>query len=76
MESRNLDNNNPIKIYLDDSFQGVKRLFVLAFNDSTANDDNNPINNTNNKVERNSHRKYFLSRVTITNYNVLINGRV
>ena len=27
------------------------------------------------KVERNSHTKYFLPRVNITNYNVLIDGR-
>ena len=27
------------------------------------------------KVERNSHTKYFLARVNITNYNVLIDGR-
>ena len=27
------------------------------------------------KVERDSHRKYFLPRVDITNYNVLIDGR-
>ena len=36
-------------------------------------------NNGNNKVERDSHRKYFLPRVDITNYyyciNVLIDGR-
>ena len=34
-------------------------------------------NNTNgdNKVERDSHRKYFLPRVDVTNYNVLIDGR-
>ena len=41
-------------------------MFVLAF-DNTYNGDN--------KVERNSHRKYFLPRVGITNYNVLIDGR-
>ena len=27
------------------------------------------------KVERNSHTKYFLARVNIPNYNVLIDGR-
>ena len=32
-------------------------------------------NNGDNKVERDSHRKYFLPRVDITNYNVLIHGR-
>ena len=39
---------------------------VLAF-DNTENRDN--------KVERDSHRKYFLPRVDITNYNVLIDSR-
>ena len=41
-------------------------MFVLAFD------------NTNNgpcRVERNSHKKYFLPRVDITNYNVLIDDR-
>ena len=50
-------------------------MFVLVFNNTTVNVPNNPINNTNNRVLRNSHTKYFLPRVNITNYNVLINGR-
>ena len=33
------------------------------------------VNNTNNKVERTSHPKYFLPRVNITNYKVLIDGK-
>ena len=56
------------------SFQGVRRLTVLAFNNTTVNVPNNPINNTNNRVLRNSHTKYFLPRVNITDNNVLING--
>ena len=40
--------------------------FVLAFDNA---------NNGNNKFERDSHRKYFLPRVNITNYNELIDGR-
>ena len=40
--------------------------YVLAFNDA---------NNGANKVERNSHMKFFLQRVNIINYNVLIDGR-
>ena len=44
----------------------VKRLFLLAF-DNSDNDDK--------KFERDSHRKYFLPRVNITNYKVLINDR-
>ena len=41
-------------------------MFVFAFDNT---------NNGYNKVEINSHRKYFLPSVDITNYNVLINGR-
>ena len=47
-------------------FQEVNRLFVLAFSDA---------NNNANKMERDIHRKYFLPRVSITNYNVFIDGR-
>ena len=50
-------------------------MFVLAFNNTDATIPNNPINNTANKVKRNSDRRYFLPRVNITNYNVLIDGR-
>ena len=75
IETRNLGNNNFTRFPLDASFQGVRRLFVLAFNNTTVNVPNNPINNTNNRVLRNSHTKYFLPRVNITNYNVLIDGR-
>ena len=75
LTTREVANNNPLKILLDASFQGVKRLFVSVFNNTVVNDDNNPINNTNNRVERDSHRKYFLPRVNATNNNVLIDGR-
>ena len=51
---------------MDASFQGVNRLFVLAF-DNTK--------NGNKKVEVDSHRKYYLPRVDITSYNVLFDGR-
>ena len=64
--SKNSDENNLTRFPLDASFQGVRRLFVLAF-------DNN--NDDNKNVERNSHAKYFLPRVNMTNYNVLIDGR-
>ena len=65
-ETKTTDKNNVARFPLDDSFQGVNRLFVLAFNNT---------NNNANKVERDSHRKYFLPRVNIINYNVLIDGR-
>ena len=50
-------------------------MFVLAFNNTTVKVPNNPINNTNNRVLRNSKTKCFLPSVKITNYNVLIDGR-
>ena len=75
IESKNLDNSNRTRFPLDASFQGVRRLFVLAFNSTTVNDPNDPVKNTNNRVLRNSHTKYFLPRVNMTNYNVLIDGR-
>ena len=45
IETKRAD-DNPTRSYLDASFQGVKRLFVLAFN-NTTDDDVPPINNTN-----------------------------
>ena len=76
IESRNFDNNNLKRFPLDASFQGVRRrLFVVAFNNTTLNVPNDAINNTNNRVERNSHTKYFLPRVYKSNYNELMDGR-
>ena len=40
-ESKNLGNNNLTRFPLDASFQGVRRLFVLAFNITTATVPNN-----------------------------------
>ena len=59
------------KLSLDPSFQGVNRLFVLAFNNTTNNDNTG----TANRVKKDSHRKYFLPRVENTDYNVSIDGR-
>ena len=58
IETRNLDNNNLTRFPLDASFQGVRRLLVLAFNNTEGD---------NKKVTKNSTRKYFLPRVYITN---------
>ena len=60
IETKTADNDNIIKFPLDASFQGVNRLFGLVFDNT---------NNGDNKVERNSHRKYFLPSLNITNYN-------
>ena len=75
VETRNLVNSNLTRFPLNDSFQGVRRLFALVFNKTQATIPDNPIKNTTNRVERNNHRKYFLPRVNITNYNVLLDGR-
>ena len=75
IETKDLDNDNITRFPLDASFQGVNRLFVLVFNNTSQNVANNPINNTPNSVQRDSYRKYFLPRVDITNYNVLIDSR-
>ena len=65
IETKEADANNLTRFPLNASFQGLNRLFVLCYNNT---DDTN-------KVERNSHRKYFLPRVNITNHNVLMDGR-
>ena len=61
--------NQGTSIYepLSASFQGVKRLFVLAcFIPASA---------PNNEAGIKYHRRYFLPRGEIKNYNVLIDGR-
>ena len=66
------------KFSLDAAFQGVNRLFILAFEDIRADeaaDAPAPRNLVANRVIRNSYRKYFVPRVDITSYNVLIDGR-
>ena len=63
---------------LDAAFQGVNRLFVLVFEDTCADetvDAPAPRNLVANRVIRDSYRKYFVPRVDITSYNVLIDGR-
>ena len=63
---------------LDAAFQGVNRLFVLAFEDTRADEAADAPASRNlvaNRVIRDSYRKYFVLRVDITSYNVLIAGR-
>ena len=66
IETKDLDNNNFTIFSLDESFQGVRKLFVLAFDDT---------DNGAKKVERKSHTKCFLPRVDITKYNIVIDGK-
>ena len=63
---------------LDAAFQGVNRLFILAFEDTRADEAAAapaPLNLVANRVIRDSFRKYFVPRVDITSYNVLIDSK-
>ena len=55
--------NNDIRELLDASYQGAKRLLVLAYDNTDAN-----------RVTADSHRRYFLPRIKIENYNIEIDG--
>ena len=50
-------------INLDPSFQGVNRLFIMAYN------------RANGQPTRNERRKYYLPRIDLEKYNVIIDGR-
>ena len=50
-------------INLDPSFQGVNRLFVMAYN------------RANGQLTRNGQRKYYLPKINLEKYNVIIDGR-
>ena len=54
-----------IREVLDSSCQGVKRLFVLSYNNTAGND----------QVSVDSWKKCFLPRVKVDNYNIEIDGR-
>ena len=62
--NKTYNQNHYIKELLDASYQGIKRLFVLAYNNDDAN-----------RITADSHRRYFLLRIKIENYNIEINGR-
>ena len=61
--NENADANVYKYINLDPSFQGVSRLFVIAYN------------RANEQPTRNGQRKYYLPRIDLNKYNVIINGR-
>ena len=61
--NENADANVFKYINLDLSFQGVNRLFVRAYNSA------------NGQPTRNGQRKYYLPRIDLNKYNVIIDGR-
>ena len=62
-QNENAANNIFKYINLDPSFQGVNKLFVMAY----LRGGNNP--------DRNNRRKYYLPRSNLNKYNVIIDGR-
>ena len=56
--------NDNIRELLDSSYQGVKRLFVLAYRDQGG----------ANRVTADFHRRHFLPRVKIQKYSIEIDG--
>ena len=61
--NENADANVFKYIDLDPSFQGVNKLFVMAYN------------RANGQPTRNGQRKYYLPRIDLGKYNVIIDGR-
>ena len=61
--NENADANVIQYINLDPSFQGVNRLFVMAYN------------RANGQPTRNGQQKYYLKRIDLEKYNVIIDGR-
>ena len=60
--NKTYDANGYFRELLDSSYQGIKRLFVLAYGNA-------------NGITPNSHKRYFLQRIEIKNYNIEIDGR-
>ena len=61
IEPKNSNDVNFIRIYLDVSLQGIKKLCILAFD-----------NNDDRKVEENSHKLFSCQIVDITDYNFFL----
>ena len=61
--NENADANVFKYINLDPSFQGVNRLFVMAYN------------RANGQPTRNEQQKYYLPKIDLEKYNVIIDGR-
>ena len=61
--NKNADANVFEYINLDSSFQGVNRLFVMAYN------------RANGQPARNGQQKYYLPRIDLENYSVIIDER-
>ena len=65
MQIRKYSANDGIRELFDSSYQGVKRLFVLAYDNAAS----------NNQVFVDFSKRYFLPRVKIENYNIELDRR-
>ena len=63
-QTENADANAVKYINLDPSFQGVNRLFLMAYSRAD-----------NNQASRNGQQKYYLPRIDLNKYNVIIDRR-
>ena len=61
-----VNDKESIRELSDSSYQGAKRLFILAFNNTDGDA---------NRVDADSFKKYSLPRIKIKNYNIEIDGR-
>lgn len=59
IKTRELDNNNPVRVLVDCSLQEAKRVLVLAFSYTNINDYYNLINNIYNKVKKRATKNNF-----------------
>ena len=66
-KTKEINENDDVNVFkyinLDPSFQGVNRLFVMAYN------------RVDGQPTKNGQRKYYLPRIDLEKYNVIIDGR-
>ena len=72
-EQEEAANANAVKyIILDPSFQGVNRLFIMAYYNNNNNNNND---DDDDRATRNGQTRYYLPRIDLKKYNVIIYGR-
>ena len=60
--------NQTVNYLIDSAFTNVNRLFVLSFKNENGNDDEN-------EWVRTSFKKYYVPKVKVKNFNVLIDRK-
>ena len=67
-EMSNQARNNNLNYFIDSTFTNVNRLFVLSFKNEHGNDGRN-------ESVRSSFKKYYVPKVEVKDFNVLIDGK-